>query len=409
MKKTKVLDFCERATEFSLWLVVFSIPISIAMTNAGIVFSMLFWLIKKILNKDWRLARTPVNAFLFLLILISLFSMINSIKISSSIGGMQKLFKGLFLFFIIVETINDRKKLRRIIWAALFGLSLVSVDGVFQYLTGKDFIRGYKLGIGFRYPGQAGLRRLSASMHNPNDFASYLITVIPLVISLALYYFRGKKKLLLGLLGLIAFFCVFQTYYRGAILGFAIVAILFSIIKKDKRIAIALLILIFTMPFLLPKPILYWMVSNPNFYDFFIEEGGRRWHWQAAINMIKAHPFLGIGTNTFSINYDRYKIATDPLSGFYAHNAYLHVAAEIGLIGLIIFIAMIIAAIRNWWINYKRINTLDLGAISLGIFGSFIGYLAAGLLESNLQYSNLAVLFWSILGLITAVNRIKAV
>ena len=409
MTKTKALDFCERATEFSLWLVVFSIPISIAMTNIGICLAIIFWLIKKVLNKDWRLSRTPVNAFLFLLILISLFSMINSIKISSSIGGMQKLFKGLFLFFIIVETINDRKKLRRIIWAALLGLSLVSVDGVFQYLTGKDFIRGYKFGIGFRYPGQAGLRRLSASTHNPNDLASYLITVIPLLISLALYYFRGKKRMLLGLVGLMAFFCMFQTYSRGAILGFAIVAILFSIIKKDKRLAVALLILIIILLFLLPKPILYWMVSNPNPYDFFIEEGGRRWHWQAAINMIKTHPFLGIGTNTFSINYERYKIAADPLTGWYAHNAYLHVAAEIGLIGLIIFIAMIIAAIRNWWINYKRINTLDLGAISLGIFGAFIGYLVAGLLESNLQYSNLAVLFWSVLGLIMAVNRIKAV
>ena len=122
--------------------------------------------------------------------------------------------------------------------------------------------------------------------------------------------------------------------------------------------------------------------------------------------MIKTHPFLGIGTNTFSINYERYKIAADPMTGWYAHNAYLHVAAEIGIIGLIIFIAMIIAAIRNWWINYKRINTLELEAISLGIFGAFIGYLTAGLLESNLQYSNLAVLFWAMLGLIMAVSRL---
>ena len=407
MDKAKALKFLERAIEFFLWMVVFSIPISIAMTNIGIVLAIILWLIKKIIDRDGRFLSTPINILLFLLVLFSLFSMVNSAKISSSLGGIQKLLKGILLFFIVVETVNDRSRLRRIIWAALLGLTLVSVDGVFQYLTGRDFIRGYVIGVGFRYPGEADLLRVNASMHNPNDLSSYLTTVIPLVVSLALYYFKGKMRLLLGLVWLIAFFCMFQTYARGAILAFTIVMVLFSIIKKDKRLAVVLFTMFLILPFLLPRSVMKWSVTHLNPYEFFVEEGGRRWHWQAAINMIKTHPFLGIGTNTFSINYERYKIAADPMTGWYAHNAYLHVAAEIGIIGLIIFIAMIIAAIRNWWINYKRINTLELEAISLGIFGAFIGYLTAGILESNLQYSNLAVLFWAMLGLIIAVSRLE--
>ena len=407
MDRTKVLKFLERAIEFSLWMVVFSIPISIAMTNIGIVLAIILWLIKKIMNKDWRLVGTPINIFLILLILVSLFSLINSIKMSSSIGGMQKLFKGILLFFIIVETIKDRKKLRRIVWAALLGLVLVSVDGVFQYLTGKDFIRGYKFNIGFRYPGQPGLRRLSASMHNPNDFSSYLVTVIPLAVSMALYYLKGKKKLLLGLVWLIAFFCMFQTYSRGAILAFTIVMVLFSIIKKDKRLAAALLAMLLILPFLLPRSVVNWSVTHLNPYEFFVEVGGRRWHWQAAINMIKTHPFLGVGTNTFSINYESYKIAADPLTGWYAHNAYLQLAAEIGILGLAIFLLMLLVVIRNWWRHYKGVRVSDFQAISLGIFGGFISYLIASALESNLQYSNLAVLFWAMLGLIIAVSRLE--
>ncbi|MCM8799839.1 MAG: O-antigen ligase family protein [Candidatus Omnitrophica bacterium] len=407
MRKIKLIDFLKKATLLLLCMVIFSIPISIALTNITIGLALIFWLINKILNKDLIFKKTPINIFLILLILVSAISMVNSSNIVSSLGGMQKLAKYIFLFFIIVETVDDKDKLKRIVFAWILGLSLVSIDGFFQYLTGKDFIRGYPLPVSlWKMYGNLPSPRIKASMHNPNDFACYLISSIPLILPLFLYYTKRFKKMLLGLIFVISFFCMFHTQFRGAGLAFVVIVILLSIIKKDIRLAILLLIFLLSLPIILPKPLLYWLVQNINPYDFFIEDMGRRRHWQTALEMVKKHPFVGVGINTFSISYIKYKDIKDPFVGFYAHNSYLHLAGETGLIGLMIFIWMLIVITKNWINFYRKQKDKNLKDISLGIFLGWLGFLIAGLLESSLQISNLAVLFWFITGVLVGISNL---
>ncbi|MGE5197629.1 MAG: O-antigen ligase family protein [Deltaproteobacteria bacterium] len=408
MNKERLIDFCQQAAEFSLCAVVFFIPISIALVNIWLVLFGLFWLMKKIFSAYSRMPETAANFFLLALALFSFLSVINTISMESSAIGIVKIFKNLVLFFAAVDILNNRRSIKRITWTIILGLTLLSFDGIFQYVYGKDFIRGYPIHIGLRYPPTtASVWRIGASMEGgPNDYATYLITLIPMLLSLILYYFKGEKKIIPGLIGMIAFFCMFNTQYRGAALGFVLIMLLFGFIKKDVRFVVILLIFILLLPFVLPKTLISWALTHLNPYDFFVEEFGRRWHWYSAMNMIKAHPFIGVGINTYSINYDHYKMATDPLSGFYAHNAYLQMAAEIGLLGLFAFLGAVIAIARNWWKSYKKISEPWLRTVSLGAIGGFTGYLSASILESTLHSSNLAVLFWFMASLIIAINKL---
>lgn len=407
MDRAKALNFCERAAEFFLWMVIFYIPISNALTNIGLGYAVFFCLLKKIISKDWRLPKTPLNILFILFILITLLSIFNTVRMKSSIGGVEKLFKGLVLFFALVETIDSRKKLNRLIKAILFGLGLISVDGVFQFIVGKDFIHLNPLARGLEYQGQFSTPRVRASTQNPNFLAVYLITLAPLLFSLVLFYLKGLKKWIWATVAVFSLSSMFLTLQRIIAAAFFIIMALFSMIKKDKRPILILLLLVVLGLAVLPKTALRWAIDHPNPIDFFVEEGGRRWHWQAAMNMIKAHPFLGVGINTFTLNYDKYRISTDPISGWYAHNAYLNLAAEIGLFGLALFLWMMAVLIRRWQRSYRKIKDPGLQAVSLGVFCGFTGYLISGLLESNLQYSNLAVLFWFITGLLVAVNRVS--
>lgn len=407
MNKNKIVNFSKRIVEFSLYLVIFFIPISIALTNIAIGLALVFWLIKKLLLKELYLKKTSINIFLFLIILVSLLSMVNSSNIISSLKGLQKLAKYILLFFMLVETIDEKVKLKRLVFIAILGLGLVSIDGIFQYLVGKDFIRGYTLPKSlWKIYGNLSTPRIQASMHNPNDFGCYLITIIPVVLSLGVYSTKMLKRLILAIVFLISFFCMFHTQFRGAGLAFLIIVILLSIIKKDVRLVIVVLIFILSLPIILPKPLLYWLVQNPNPYNFFVEDMGRRQHWQTALNMIKKHPLVGIGINTFSISYIKYKNIKDPFVGFYAHNSYLHLAGEIGLIGLGIFTWMVIVIIKNWIIFYRKQKDKDLKELSLGIFLGWLGFLIAGILESSLQISNLAVLFWFMSGVLVGTSNL---
>ena len=409
ISKTQALNLCQHGLELSLCLVIFSVPVSIAMVNIGIGCSFFFWSIRKILAKDFSLPHTPINVFLVAIVLLSFLSMFNTINMKTSMGGISKIFKNVFLFLVLVDGANNKRCLKRIIWALFAGLALVSFDGIFQYVTGTDFIHGTPLPRGLldEFTG-ASAPRIGASTRGPNDLAIYLVTAIPLLLSLTLYYFTAKRKLVFSLIGLMAAFCLFNTHFRGAALGFIAVLAFFGLIKKDVRFAVVLIILFLVLPFLLPKTIIDWALAHLNPYDFFVEQGGRRLHWQAAINMIMAHPVLGVGVNSFSINYDRYKLPADPFSGWYAHNTYLHFAADIGLIGLAVLLSMLINIILNWKKSYGRIKDSWLKATSLGVFGGFIAFITAGILESSLQSSNLAVLFWFILGLLVSVNKLGA-
>jgi O-antigen ligase len=63
----------------------------------------------------------------------------------------------------------------------------------------------------------------------------------------------------------------------------------------------------------------------------------RATHWRVALDMTKAHPWLGIGPGRFSVEYGRYSSET-PQN--HAHNMPLHVAAETGLLGCVPFLIL---------------------------------------------------------------------
>ena len=67
-------------------------------------------------------------------------------------------------------------------------------------------------------------------------------------------------------------------------------------------------------------------------------------HWDAARRMFLDSPFLGLGPGSYVIEYEHYAILpwwTDPLG--HAHNMYLHMLAETGLIGLFFYSATVVS------------------------------------------------------------------
>jgi putative inorganic carbon (hco3(-)) transporter len=77
-------------------------------------------------------------------------------------------------------------------------------------------------------------------------------------------------------------------------------------------------------------------VAEVNDANFAVLE--RMAHWQAAMDMLRDHPLLGVGIGNYAVAYPTYAIGRwqDPLG--HAHNYYLNVAAEAGMIGLIAFL-----------------------------------------------------------------------
>jgi putative inorganic carbon (hco3(-)) transporter len=110
-------------------------------------------------------------------------------------------------------------------------------------------------------------------------------------------------------------------------------------------------------------------------------------HWQAAINMITAHPFLGVGFGNYATAYPSYQLINwiEPLG--HAHNYYLNIFAEVGIIGLLVYGKVWITIFRMTWEATFHPDTLS-RLVIIGLLGSWV-YLSVHSFFDNLYVNNI--------------------
>jgi len=126
--------------------------------------------------------------------------------------------------------------------------------------------------------------------------------------------------------------------------------------------------------------------------------------------MIKDHPFIGLGANTYMKNYKKYREPVEyrnivTKDYMYAHNNFLHMAAEIGLIGLGFFIWLLYKLFMECKNIYRKLDDDYMKIVSLSLSVCLIAFLVNGLTESSLYYARVAIIFWYIMGLALALNK----
>jgi O-antigen ligase len=121
--------------------------------------------------------------------------------------------------------------------------------------------------------------------------------------------------------------------------------------------------------------------------------------WRDAWNMAKEHWILGEGLGTFRWSFPAYERIQSDIPARYAHNDYLQVLSEVGIIGLALLIWAFAAAWRVAARNLR--NTRD--ALTRGIGLASIGALTAAALQEITDFSlyipGVAVLLVVLMGL----------
>jgi putative inorganic carbon (HCO3(-)) transporter len=305
----------------------------------------------------------------------------------------------------MVEELKDSRHIKRIVFSVSLGLILTSVDEIWQVLRGYDFIRGYSPVINI------GLVRATASFKDSNTLGIYLSALTPLILGLSLYYFKYKEKIAILSVSILSLVGIALTYSRPTLLAIFVVLFFLGFIKKDKFLISLLFVIILTSPFILPRSVKNWARDVSYNPLRLMCNDDRIAIYRHSLNMIKDHPLIGVGANTYMKNYKKYKespeyrgvITSDYI---YAHNNFLHMAAEIGLIGLGIFVWLLYKLFMECANIYRRLGDDFLKVVSLSLSASLIAFLVNGLTESSLYYSRVAILFWYIAGFSLSLNRL---
>jgi putative inorganic carbon (hco3(-)) transporter len=213
-------------------------------------------------------------------------------------------------------------------------------------------------------------------------------------------------------MGLLAVCGIVLTYSRPTLLALYIALFFMAVVRKDKIMIWVLVAGILLAPFIAPASIKNWAKQvNYNPMRFMCNDD-RIAVYQHSLQMIKDRPVLGRGANTFMKNFKNYNnpphyrdVAV--IDYIYAHNIYLHMAGELGLLGLGIFIWFVVVFFKSAKKIYSRLKDDFLKVVLMSLSACLLAFLVNGLTESSLYYARVAMVFWYLAGLTLAMGKIN--
>lgn len=391
--KDKLISILDKFTVYSLYVMIFFIPISKAGIESFFGFVFLGFLIKKILKPDFRFLKSGEHFFLLLFLFFSALSLLNSGPYL--IKGFKALFlkwgEYILIFWLIQDTLSNRKRIRTALGIFLSVAVIVGIDGIIQRLLRVDFLRNKGL-----IKVNQSLYAITSAFNYYNDFAVYLVVILSLIIALLiLKQVKGLNKWMLLAEGFLLWLCLLLTFSRGGWLGFISSLLLMLFLSgKAKKVTFLISIFIFVI-FLVPE------FRGRGIFIFQPEGDAHRFTvWQVALRMIKENPLLGKGIGTFMDYLHKY---SPGLTVQYAHNCYLQIWAETGIFSLLSFLGFLSALLFKGISSFKK----NQDAFILGVLCGIFGFLVHSFFDTHLYSLQLSVLFWSMAGILCSLIKFQ--
>jgi putative inorganic carbon (HCO3(-)) transporter len=267
--------------------------------------------------------------------------------------------------------------------------------------------------------------RIFATFGQPNFLASWLLLVIPLN-SFCFFYFKNKyQRILISALTLLCFVTLLLTQSRGAWLGFLAEIIFFIgayLFIKNKKRTLRIFLVIFLVLLIgyillnifsttnsskkVVGPTLFYRLKSLVLVKGVVSTYTRLLSWRIALQSIVHRPVLGYGPEMFVFEAIRYY---QPSQAIYetintfpdrAHNDFLDITLNAGLIGLLFYVALLVTifyySLRFIKNNLSHIR--DDSALVLALTVGLFGYLAS--LQFNFHDIQIVIYFWLYLGLV---------
>jgi putative inorganic carbon (HCO3(-)) transporter len=313
---------------------------------------------------------------------------------------------GLVAYYAIVNWSRDRTRLWWTVAALIalgLGLALIAPFAVDWFRERKTFLPPAL------YDYLPLL--LSDSVH-PNVMAGALATLLPLPLALALAIPMTSRRQS-WLRGTLLLVCLLEisvlilTKSRGGYIALGVGLWLTLWLSGRRRWATALIIVAaLAVAWLATQPLAETTegldptqaVLDASSWAF------RQQVWHTAIQVVSDFPFTGVGAGTFN------DVAA-LLYGFYspnnpgAHNLFIQAGVDLGLLGLISFLAILILVL---WAAFQAYRLLDspqdrvLQAVAIGGLSGIVATIAHGLVDTHTWGSKGAFIPWMVMGLIIA-------
>lgn len=376
-----------------LYLIVFSIPI-ISIRNVLVlcIITLFSVFIKLICKEDFKLKKVPLKYSMILFIVPFIFAAFTSFTISASIEKLIVYIVSFILLFLSINLIDSKQKLYYLILALIISSVIVSLYGLYQYKIGISVQESWV----DRELNPDLKTRVYSTLENPNILAEYLIMTIPLTIALLWNSKNKLNKLWFLIIGFVQLLCILLTFSRGGWIGIAFSMVIFAIFI-DRRLILFYLAGALVLVAVSPEIIMTRIATIGN-----VEDSSTAFRfplWMASFDIIKDYWLTGVGLGPIAFkaiypNYMRMGI-----TAVHAHNIYLQLFIETGILGFIGFLLFVFSNIRCNLISFAKGIDTKIKRISIAVMSSILGLLVHGLVEYIFFNNKIIMIFWIIMSI----------
>ena len=135
---------------------------------------------------------------------------------------------------------------------------------------------------------------------------------------------------------------------------------------------------------------------------------GRAHFWSVTVNMIKAHPVLGTGLGAFGVIYTGFDTRNGLLRLEQAHNDYLQVLSDGGIVGAFLALAFVVLLFARAFYRMRTRDPFRRG-VALASLGGCFAVLVHSFFDFTLHTTANALLFLVLAALATLNGRVEVV
>jgi len=387
---------------------------SVAIFEIIVLMLLLLWATKAIVDKrleiNFPAAALPLAAFVLLALIQSI--AINgsgpritslSMDVEATRGALVVIFF-LFVCFLIASTFfKSAQRMRSLAnFLVIFGLVL-AVFALIQHFTWEGRLFWFR-------PMPAAGEGTGGPFVNRNHFAGYMEMLIPIPIALALSRaLRGEARAFYAFAAAIMGIAELASLSRGGLVSLAAGLIFLAVLSARRkrsdshagatstpRLRPAILVSALIVAVIAG---VVWVGADLDIVRRAANDPlttsatmDRRAVWGDTLKMFSDHPILGVGLGAFETVYPMYGRGNGTFVIQFAHNDYIQVLADGGIVGGVLALWFIIVVFRDFVRGARSRDPLS-NAIALGGAAGIFAILVHSLFDFNLQLPSNALLF----------------
>jgi putative inorganic carbon (HCO3(-)) transporter len=325
---------------------------------------------------------------LLVLVALALLSPGWSLDPASSRAASLELLKLAAAYVAVTGLVDRPDRLRRVLWALALAATVPAYHGVQNSAAGLDLLDGYRT-------------RWLGPFLDPNRLGMALVASALLLVGLRPRARGPVAQLGVGLLLALQVAAILFTYSRGAALGLASGFVAYVLSGRGARARSAVLVGAIAVALLALAPERFWQRTETiTAYEEDASALARIHAWKTAGHVLAARPFTGVGQGAFLAAWASYAPPEAGPRAYVAHNLFLEVAAELGILALAAFLVFVGAGLRGAFRASARASPVR--EEGRAVFAALVGYLVCHLFAGHL----LGFFLFLFLGLATAAERI---